>query len=128
MEPKKTRNTEKQTLVREILSGAKKALSVEDIMGAMPVTVNKTTIYRILDRFSEQGEVHLITDKSGKTYYALCHQCGVSHKIHNHIHFECQTCNEITCLPHTLSIPKLDDFTVHETQILVIGICNKCKE
>ncbi|TPN82841.1 Fur family transcriptional regulator [Aquimarina algicola] len=128
METKKTRNTEKQNLVKEILSKTKHTMSAEDIMNAMPLKVNKTTIYRILDRFAEKGEVHFVTGKNGKAYYALCNNCEGSHEIHNHIHFECQICKEVTCQPYTLSMPDLDGFTIQETQFLVIGICNKCKK
>ncbi|WP_051477566.1 Fur family transcriptional regulator [Aquimarina pacifica] len=128
MEIKKSRNTEKQNLVKEILSKSEHTMSAEAIMDAMPIKVNKTTIYRILDRFAEKGEVHFITGKNGKAYYALCDGCSVSHKIHNHIHFECQVCQEVTCQPNTLHIPNLEGFTIQETQFLVIGICNKCKK
>jgi len=126
MKTKKTRNTEKQNLVKDILSKAKQAMSAEDIMGMMPVKVNKTTIYRILERFIDKGDVHFVTGKNGKTYYAACHNCGTSHDIHNHIHFECQECKEVTCLPNKIHIPNLEGFTIQETQFLVIGICNKC--
>lgn len=126
MEIKKTRNTEKQNLVKEILSKAEHTMSAEDIMDAMPIKVNKTTIYRILDRFIEKGEVHFVTGKNGKTFYALCNSCGASHDIHNHVHFECQSCEEVTCLPQALKIPNLEGFVIQETQFLVIGVCNKC--
>jgi len=129
MESKKTRNTEKQNLVKQILSESLHTLSVEDIIQAMPIKVNKTTVYRILERFTEKGEVHSVTGKNGKAYYALCdNNCSTSHTIHNHIHFECQQCNEVTCQPNTLNIPALEGFSIKETQFLVIGICNKCKQ
>lgn len=128
MEIKKSRNTEKQNLVKKTLSETEHAMSAEDIMDAIPIKVNKTTIYRILDRFVEKGDVHFVTGKNGKAYYALCNSCGTSHEIHNHIHFECQVCKEVTCQPNTLHIPSLEGFTIQETQFLVIGICNKCKK
>lgn len=127
METKKTRKTEKQNLVKEILSKVKHTMSVDDILEAMPIKVNKTTIYRILDRFIEKGEVHYVTDKNGKAHYALCNSCEVSHNLHNHIHFECQKCKEVVCLPNVLQVPDLEGFTVCEAQFLVIGICNKCQ-
>jgi len=126
MEVKKTRNTKKQNLVKEILSNTEVTMSAEDIMNVMPIKVNKTTIYRILDRFIEKGEVHFVTGKNGKTYYALCNSCGSSHNIHNHVHFECQSCHEVKCLPQAVTIPNLEGFDIQETQFLVIGICNKC--
>ncbi|MEW7278018.1 transcriptional repressor [Aquimarina sp. 2201CG1-2-11] len=129
MNSKRTRNTEKQKLVKEILSTVEHTMSADDILAAMPIKVNKTTIYRILDRFIEKGDVHFVTGKNGKTYYALCNDgCGHSHKMHNHIHFECQECEEVTCLPNTIAIPNLPGFAPIETQFLVIGICNKCKK
>lgn len=128
MDIKKTRNTEKQNLVMEILSKTTHAMTAEDIMEAIPIKVNKTTIYRILERFIEKGEVHFVTDKNGKAHYALCTNCGTSHNLHNHIHFECQKCSEVTCLPNTLHLPNLEGFTIQQTQFLIIGVCNKCEE
>ncbi len=127
MESKKSRNTEKQNLVKRVLSETKYAMSAEDIMAAIPIKINKTTIYRILNRFEEKGTVHFVTGKNGKAYYALCDNCGTSHKIHNHIHFECKECKEVTCQPNTLQIPNLEGFMIQEAQLLIIGICNKCK-
>ena len=126
MEIKKSRNTEKQNLVKKILSSTQYAMSVENIMEEMPIKVNKTTVYRILDRFTEKGQVHFVTGKNGKAYYALCDNCGTSHKMHNHIHFECQICKEVTCQPNTLFTPNIQGFTIEETQFLVIGTCKKC--
>ena len=126
MDVKKTRNTEKQNLIKEILSRTDRAMSVDDISEAMPIKVNRTTVYRILDRFVKKGEVHSITDKNGKAYFNLCTNCGESHKLHNHVHFECEVCNQITCQHELLDIPILDGFTIQEAQILVIGVCNKC--
>lgn len=128
MSQKKSRNTEKQNLVKEILAKSDKTLSAEDILDRMPIDINKTTVYRILERFAENGDVHYVTGKNGKAYYALCDSCGVSHKVHNHIHFQCQECHEVTCQPNTLKLPDLKGFSVKETQFLVIGICNKCQE
>ena len=111
MNSKRTRNTEKQKLVKEILSTVEHAMSADDILTAMPIKVYKTTIYRILDRFIAKGDVHFVTGKNGKTYYALCSDsCGHTHKMHNHIHFECQECEEVTdCLKDRvpLSFPGL---------------------
>lgn len=125
-EIKKTRNTEKQNLVKEILTNAKQTLSAEDIRNAMPIKVNKTTIYRILDRFLEKGEIHVISDKNGKTYYAQGSENLKDAKSHNHIHFQCQTCESVTCLEDSITLPMLDGFTIKKTQCLIIGICNKC--
>lgn len=123
----KSRNTEKQNLVKEILTRSGHTMTVEGIIDAMPINVNKTTVYRILERFTDRGEVHSITGANGITYYALCKYCDRSHTIHNHIHFECKACKEVTCQSKEIGVPNLIGFEIEETQFLVIGICNKCK-
>lgn len=123
---KKTRNTQKQDFVIDILTNAEHTMSVEAILKAMPIKVNKTTIYRILERFAEKGKVHYVTGEDGTAYYALCNDSSIEHDIHNHIHFQCTSCKKVKCLPYEIDIPKLKDFKVQETQFLMIGICDKC--
>lgn len=128
MENKKTRNTEKQEQVRNILIESNYAMSAEDIMKSMTVKVNKSTVYRILDRFMQNGFIHSIVDQNGKAFYAPCKTCKEDHTIHNHLHFECQECKEITCQPNTkVEVPNLDGFEIKEAKFLLIGICSKCK-
>ncbi|MBG6132703.1 Fur family ferric uptake transcriptional regulator [Aquimarina sp. EL_43] len=123
---KKTRNTQKQDFVIDILTNAKHTMSVEAILKAMPIKVNKTTVYRILERFAEKGKVHFVTGEDGKAYYALCNDCNIKHEMHNHIHFQCKSCKKVTCLPYEIDVPELKNFEIQETQFLMIGICDMC--
>ncbi|MEW7279771.1 transcriptional repressor [Aquimarina sp. 2201CG1-2-11] len=123
---KKRRNTQKQELVLEILANASHTMSAETILEAMPIKINKTTIYRILERFTESGKVHFVTGDDGRAYYALCKQCSSEHDLHNHIHFQCKYCNQIACLPYTINVPELENYEVQETQFLLIGKCKEC--
>lgn len=124
---KKTRNTQKQDIVINILSTSEHTISAEEILDRMPIKVNKSTIYRILDRFVEKGKVHFVTGLDGKAYYALCNDCSTEHEIHNHIHFQCKSCNRVTCLSYKIEVPNLKNFEIQETQFLMIGICDTCK-
>ncbi|MFC5044962.1 Fur family transcriptional regulator [Aquimarina hainanensis] len=125
---KKTRNTQKQDYVIEILSKSKHTMSADAILEAIPIKVNKSTVYRILDRFVDKGKVHFVTGEDGKAYYAMCNSCSIEHEMHNHIHFQCKSCNTVTCLPHKIEVPNLEDYEVNETQFLLIGKCNDCKK
>ncbi|WP_108867542.1 Fur family transcriptional regulator [Aquimarina aquimarini] len=124
---KKTRNTQKQDFVLDILAKSEHTMSADAILEAMPIKINKTTVYRILDRFAEKGKVHYVTGENGKAYYALCSDCDVEHDFHNHIHFQCKTCEKVTCLSYEIKVPELKNFEVQETQFLMIGVCDKCK-
>ncbi|WP_435132982.1 Fur family transcriptional regulator [Formosa sp. A9] len=123
------RNTKAQEAVLELLQRSKKTLTADDIINTIDVSVNKTTIYRMLDRFVAAGKVHFVTDTAGKAHYALCtSSCLQSHSLHNHLHFQCKICNQVECLPVKLEVPELENYEVHDMQFLSVGICFKCKQ
>lgn len=123
----KPRNTIQQKLVREILSNAEHALSVDDILTRMPQKIDKTTAYRILERFRDSGKAHCITDEHGKSHYALCDDCDSGHHCLEHLHFECRQCHKLECISETVKIPILKNYQVEETQLLLIGLCDDCR-
>ncbi|MDN3596899.1 Fur family transcriptional regulator [Zunongwangia endophytica] len=128
VEEKKTRNTKHQQAVLDLLQRAKKTLTADEIKEQIEANINKTTVYRMLDRFIDAGKIHFVTGQNGKSYYALCKDCKeepVQH-IHNHLHFQCENCGNVECLPETLDVPRLKDYKIKETQLLLIGICKTC--
>ncbi len=126
---KSTRNTQHQKAVLELLKNSGKALTADEIRAGLIKKINKTTVYRMLERFSDAGKVHFVTGQDGKAYYALCENCKGDHSntLHNHLHFQCENCGEVECLPEKVQLPTLGDYEIHETQFLIIGICKKCK-
>ena len=94
---KTTRNTTAKTAITEILKESKKALSHSEIHKLTTDLCDRVTIYRILDRLVNDDIIHKIVDLDGTVKYAKCHH---SHpvQIHNHAHFSCENCHEITCL------------------------------
>ncbi|MFI2743550.1 Fur family transcriptional regulator [Zhouia sp. PK063] len=121
------RKTQPQQEILKLFKQATDALAADDILKLLPIKVNKTTVYRILDRFVAAGKLHFVTDNEGKAHYALCQECKSHHTLHNHLHFQCQTCGIVECLPIEIAVPELNDYEVHETQFLVIGVCKRCK-
>ena len=69
------RQTPSKEEVLNVLSKAKKALSQEDIEKKVTVAMDRVTIYRVLNRFCEDGIVHKIVSEDGKQYFALCVNC-----------------------------------------------------
>lgn len=121
-----TRNTRPQKEVLHLLKERDGTLTADEILEALPIKVNKSTVYRILERFVKSGLLHFVTGQDGKAYYALCQNCDEEHEIHNHIHFQCENCGLVECLPHTLKLPQLPDYIVRETQFLMVGLCRNC--
>ena len=123
----KSRNTTKQAQVMEILSQADKALSADEILDLMPEKINKTTAYRMLERFSQSGIVHGVVGAEGKSYYALCEEeCNSEKHSHHHIHFQCRQCQSVLCLSEEVYVPELPGFKVEDAQFMVMGLCTDC--
>ncbi|SFU37577.1 Fur family transcriptional regulator, ferric uptake regulator [Pustulibacterium marinum] len=121
-----TRNTKAQEEVLKLMQETPHTLTVDEICEKIPLQVNKTTVYRMLERFVAAGKVHFITSSDGKAHYALCTSCKHQHTLHNHIHFQCTACGTVDCLPDKVEIPVLPGYQMKETQFLIIGICTKC--
>ncbi len=127
-ESKKTRNTKHQKAVLDLLKNAEKALTADEIREQLEDHINKTTVYRMLDRFVEAGKIHFVTGQNGKSFYALCKTCNEEppQHIHNHLHFQCEVCGNVECLPNTVKVPQLPGYNIRETQLLIIGTCKRC--
>lgn len=120
------RKTKPVAALIKIFDEAQNALSVVELVENLKSRMNKTTVYRILDRFENEGILHSFTDKDGLKYYAKCHGC--SHLKHEdaHPHFQCKDCGKIECLDMEVSIPKLSNYKIDTTDILLIGQCESC--
>ncbi|MDB5017790.1 MAG: transcriptional repressor [Mucilaginibacter sp.] len=126
---KKINPTAMRMLVLDLLLKQHAAISLSDIeKGLEPA--DRTTIYRTLKTFEENGLIHIIEDGTGTPKYALClEECNVYKHSHVHVHFYCITCKETFCLPDS-KIPDVllpGNFTSMEMNLLVKGICDKCK-
>ncbi|MGB0424289.1 MAG: Fur family transcriptional regulator, partial [Flavobacteriales bacterium] len=71
---------------------------------------DRVTLYRILQALLEHGVIHKAFTRDNETYYALCsHTCSSQQHQHEHIHFKCTKCEEVSCVqieqPIQLQIP-----------------------
>jgi Fur family transcriptional regulator, ferric uptake regulator len=123
---KQTRNTTAKTEIINLINNAHVALSHAEIQTALDGLCDRVTIYRVLDRLTEEGVVHKIVNVDGVIKYASCESCSYSHK-HNHIHFSCNKCKTVTCITDvepTFKLPK--KYTVSEVNFTVSGLCPQC--
>lgn len=121
----KRRNTKSKEQVLQIFRQENTALS-HDMIQAKLESVERATIYRILNRFHEDGVLHKVTGEDNKQYFALCKNCEHGQHKHHHLHFQCLSCKTVECLENeiTFSIPQ--GYQFQDFQALMTGTCSRC--
>ena len=90
--------------------------------------MNKTTVYRILDRLEESGILHSFIDKDGLKRYAKGDQRPtMSKNTVMHPHFLCEDCGISSCLPLEISTSSIPNYTIKSSEQLYLGQCNNCQ-
>lgn len=122
----KRRNTLSKEAVMDLLVNAKKAMSHDAIRQKINIEIDRATIYRVLNRFCEDGWVHRIVAEDGKQYFAVCTKCDENKLANNHFHFRCIKCQTIECLPTPVhfSVPKT--YHVESVNCVLTGTCKDC--
>jgi len=127
---KNVRPTAIRLLVYKALSENKTAISLTDLENDLE-SADRTTLYRTIKTFEEQGIVHPIEDGTGITKYALCTPyCNEEEHKDLHLHFHCNVCEETKCLTE-YSIPKIslpDHYIAQDINFTVAGVCSKCNQ
>ncbi len=115
-----------KTLI-SLFDETEEAISVVDLISRVKSQMNKTTVYRVLDRLENEGMVHSFIGKDGLTWYAPCDDCGLERHIDMHPHFQCTICSKMLCLPVDVRIPKVDNHYIESAEILLVGVCEDCR-
>ena len=88
----------------------------------------KSTLYRTLKTFENNGIIHKIEDGTGVVKYGLCSETCECVQEDQHFHFHCEKCKETFCL-NNLKIPALEipkNFTINQSNLVLKGICSNC--
>lgn len=120
------RKTKSVTTILDIFNQSSEAISVVDLIEQLDGKMNKTTIYRILDRLDEDGVLHSFLGKHGIKWYAKCNNCSSVHHDDVHPHFQCKECGKTDCVPIDIPIPTLPNRKIETSQVLLVGICEEC--
>ena len=128
LESKGIRPTAMRILIYKYMVEKEIALALTDIENAF-IKYDRTTLYRTLKTFEENGIVHQIDDGTGTAKYAICEEhCNWELEQDLHLHFHCNSCDETVCLtehkiPH-INLP--EGYKAKDVNLVVKGICDKC--
>ena len=122
----KRRNTPAKQAVLDVLAESGKAMSQDAIEQKLTIAVNRATIYRILNRFCNDGILHRVVAEDGKQYFALCIKCDDNQKPLHHFHFKCVKCDTIECLPVEVQFSIPDKYLVEHVNCVLTGTCKAC--
>lgn len=122
--------TSNRILVLKEIIKASHPVSLADLEAMLEFSMDKASIFRVLELFSKKDIVHVIEDGSRSLKYELC-QSSSNHSIYDqHVHFYCENCKEIYCFD-TVSVPLInmpDGFHPHSVNYMIKGICPKCNK
>ena len=104
------------------------AVSVVELVNKVSTQMNKTTVYRILDRLEDEGVVHSFSGTKGLKWYAKCHECSTQHHNDLHPHFECKECGKVECLDVSIELPQIDNRHVETADVMLTGQCDDCAQ
>jgi len=120
------RKTKSVKILLKTFEQTDNAISVIELVKQLHQKMNKTTVYRILERLDEAGLLHSFIDKDGLRWYAKCNDCSIGHHIDAHPHFQCNDCGKIECLTFEVTIPKLHNHRIDSAKLLLVGQCENC--
>ena len=116
--------------VMEVIGNNRFPLSAADIFQTLErsSSINRVTVYRILDLLVDSGVVERISTGGRAFYY------GLAPNDHHqpHPHFYCKNCGQMDCLdPESLSVetePLWKTFPgrIEKVEVRVDGVCKNC--
>lgn len=121
------RMTTARVQVLKVLLNAGRALThneVEDKLGRNH-SIDRVTVYRVLDWLTESGLAHKITDSDRVWRF---NAAGERHGG-EHAHFTCTCCARTICLDEApaAKAPKLPaGYRSHQVEVTVRGLCDDC--
>ena len=123
-----SRKTKTLKFVLDLFNKQDNAYSVVELVSIFSKKMNKTTVYRILDRLEDSGLLHSFLDKDGLKRYAKGDQrTSLSGDQITHPHFLCEDCGISTCLPLKISTPSIPNYIIKSSEQLYLGQCKDCQ-
>ena len=113
-------------LLWESLENKTIAIPVTDLINKLSLKINKSTVYRILEKLEDDNILYSFIAASGAKYYAKCRCRSKENTNHIHPHFECTGCGKIDCLELEIQIPKVPNRNISSSQFLFQGKCEYC--
>ncbi|MFO7715836.1 Fur family transcriptional regulator [Desulfosarcina sp.] len=122
--------TDNRLHVLEVVGNNSYPLSAADIYQTLKrrCSINRVTVYRILELLVEHGLVDRISTGGRAFYYGM----APNENHHPHPHFYCKRCGQMDCLrPDSLNVDsatlwKTFPGRIDKVEVRVDGICKNC--
>lgn len=104
------------------------AVTLADMEQRLP-TLDRSTLFRTLTLFVKHQLLHETDNGCGSKLFCLC-ECHHKHHHTPHVHFTCTTCHETYCIKEIdiSMLPKPEGYEVEEINLVMKGVCPKCKQ
>ena len=119
--------TANRLLIVKALASQYHPVSVKDLEDSL-LTLDKSSIFRVLTLFREHHLVHAIETGEGIVKYELCQSHNEEEDDDEHVHFYCERCHRTICL-HDIPVPQIpvpEGYRAEGINVLVRGICERC--
>lgn len=120
------RKTQAADVLLDEFKKSSNAISAIELIKRLANKINKTTVYRLLDKLEDDGVLHYFLDSNGIKWFAKCLGCSKSEHQDIHPHFQCTHCGSVDCIDVKVSIPVIPNRKIINSHILVLGICELC--
>ena len=122
------RKTKSVKVLLEEISQNKTAISTKELVERLHLKMNKSTVYRILERLEDDDILHSFSGQDGLTWYAINdnNASSQSHQLTTHPHFQCSDCGKTECLPMSFAIPEVSEHEIESVSLLLVGKCADC--
>ena len=116
--------------VLQVVGNSRFPLSADDIFNTLErsSSINRVTVYRILDLLVDNGIVERLSTGGRAAYYGL----APNDQHAPHPHFYCKSCGQMDCLnPESLNVdtkPLWQTFPgrIDKVEVRVDGLCKNC--
>ena len=114
-------------VVRELMQ-VSHPVSLADLEVLLHFSMDKASIFRVLELFAEKDIVHVIEDGSRSLKYEMCPGSSHHSPDDQHVHFYCEQCKQTFCF-ETMKVPLVEipeGFRAHTINYMIKGVCPKC--
>ena len=121
------RKTKTVESLMKFFKKSKYPVSILELTEKFDGTMDKSTIYRIIERLEDSNIIHSFVDSDGMKRYANFKDEGSAiNDEGTHPHFVCNDCGISSCLPVKISIPTFPDYIIESAEHLLKGRCKNC--
>ena len=121
-----TRRTKSVKLILQEFEKEANAISTITLIDRLSTEINKSTIYRVLEKLEDDAVLHSFMGRKGIKWYAKCTSCTSKDYNDHHPHFQCLECGKVDCLTIEVSIPNIENREISVSQVLIQGKCEDC--